>query len=183
MPAPLSVPRVPPGFPLLAAAGSQTAHPGGPTAPETKAAGQTMSPGGQTTPGTEANDLTVSPDGPTATLGGSTARPCSAPSSPGSPTLATPRAAPMTSAAPPCSALDSTRTTHSPSVNDSGHTTHASGVPALPALIESPSNCAGATGTTSTSAVAVGEGCTSDTSGQPSFDDHAGEATLLASSR
>jgi hypothetical protein len=43
-----------------------------------------------------------------------------------------------------------------------------------------PSGYAGATGTTSTSAVTVGKGRTGGTSGQPSFDDHMGEAGLSA---
>jgi hypothetical protein len=41
----------------------------------------------------------------------------------------------------------------------------------------------GATGNASTSAVATGKGRTCGTSGQPSSDDHAGEAGLLATSR
>jgi hypothetical protein len=59
MPAPPPAPHVPPDFPPLDAIGSQTACPGGQTAPrtetggqttrETKAGSQTVSPGGQTT--------------------------------------------------------------------------------------------------------------------------------------
>jgi hypothetical protein len=48
MPTPLSVPRAPPGFPSLAAAGGQTALPSGLTAPRTEVGGSTASPGGQT---------------------------------------------------------------------------------------------------------------------------------------
>jgi hypothetical protein len=42
----------------------------------------------------------------------------------------------------------------------------------------SPSCCAGATDTASTSVVAVGEGSTGGTSSPPSSDDHAGKAGL-----
>jgi hypothetical protein len=45
MHAPLSTPRVPLGFPPLAAAGSQTALPGGLTVPGTEAGAQITSPG------------------------------------------------------------------------------------------------------------------------------------------
>jgi hypothetical protein len=54
MPAPLSVPHVPSGFPLLAVAGGPTARPGGLTAPGIETSGQTASPCSQTTLGTEA---------------------------------------------------------------------------------------------------------------------------------
>jgi hypothetical protein len=50
MSAPLSVPRVQPGFPPLVTAGGQTARPGGLTALGTEVGGQTVSPGGQTAP-------------------------------------------------------------------------------------------------------------------------------------
>jgi hypothetical protein len=50
MPAPLLAARVSSGFPPLAMAGSQTARPGGLTAPDTEAGGQTVSPDGQTAP-------------------------------------------------------------------------------------------------------------------------------------
>jgi hypothetical protein len=93
MPAPLPTPRVPLGFPPLAVAGGQTAHLGGPTVPKTEVGGQTTSPGGQTAPCAEAH-------GQTATLGGSTARTHVIPSSPTSPSSATSRAAPTTSATP-----------------------------------------------------------------------------------
>jgi hypothetical protein len=66
MPAPLPVPRVPSGFPPLAAAGGQTACPVGPTTPKTEADGQTVSLGGQTALGTEASGQTVTPGGQTA---------------------------------------------------------------------------------------------------------------------
>jgi hypothetical protein len=93
MPAPLSVPRVPPGFPPLAADGGPTVSPGGPTALRTEAGGPTASPGGQTARRTGAGGLTASPGGPTA-------RPCAAPPSP---TSTASRVAPMTSAAAPAS--------------------------------------------------------------------------------
>jgi hypothetical protein len=41
----------------------------------------------------------------------------------------------------------------------------------------------GATGTTSTSTLTAGEGCTGGTSDQPSSNDHVGEVGLLATSR
>jgi hypothetical protein len=44
MPAPLSAPRVPPGFPPLAAAGGQTTYPGSLTTSGTETGGQTVSP-------------------------------------------------------------------------------------------------------------------------------------------
>jgi hypothetical protein len=44
----------------------------------------------------------------------------------------------------------------------------------------SPSGYAGANDTASTSAVATSKGCTGGSSSQPSSDDHAGEAGLLA---
>jgi hypothetical protein len=43
---PLPPPRIPPGFPPLAAAGGQTARPGGQTTPETKVGGPIASPSG-----------------------------------------------------------------------------------------------------------------------------------------
>jgi hypothetical protein len=61
--------------------------------------------------------------------------------------------------------------------------THASRGSDIPALLTSPSGCAGATGTASTSAVAASEGRTDGTSSQPSSDDHAGEAELPATGR
>jgi hypothetical protein len=67
-----------------------------------------------------------------------------------------------------------------PGMHDSTHASHGTSVPIL---LVSPSGCAGATGITSTSAVAVGEGHTGGTSGQPSSDDHAGEARLPAMGR
>jgi hypothetical protein len=53
----------------------------------------------------------------------------------------------------------------------------------VPALLMSPSGCAGAIGTAPTLAVAAGEGRTGGTSDQPSSNDHAGEAGLLALGR
>jgi hypothetical protein len=103
MPAPLPTPRVPLGFPPLAAAGSQTVHLGDPTVPEREDGGQTMSPGGQTTLRTEADSQTTSPGDQTAPhteAGGPTAKTYAAHSSPASPTLATPCAAPSTPATP-----------------------------------------------------------------------------------
>jgi hypothetical protein len=76
MPALLSVPHVSPGFPPLAAAGDQTACPGGKTAPRTKVGGPTVSPGSQTTPKIEAHGLTTHETevgSPIATLRGQTA--------------------------------------------------------------------------------------------------------------
>jgi hypothetical protein len=79
---------------------------------------------------------------------------------------------------------DSTRATSSPDIYNSGRATRGIDVPALPTtLLVSPSGCVGATGTASTIAVAAGEGRTGGTSGQPSFDDHAGEAELPATGR
>jgi hypothetical protein len=57
---------------------------------------------------------------------------------------------------------------------------HVSGVPAL---LASPSGCTGATNTASTSAAVTSEGHTGGTSGQPSSDDHAGEAGLPTTDR
>jgi hypothetical protein len=62
----------------------------------------------------------------------------------------------------------------SPGVHNSAHVSCG---------IASPSGCAGATGTTSTSTVTVGEGHTSGTFGQPSSDDHVGETGLSATGR
>jgi hypothetical protein len=65
-----------------------------------------------------------------------------------------------------CGALDFGCTPRG--VHDSDRVTHGSSVPALPAaLLASPSGCAGATDTASTSAAATGEGRTSGLSGQP----------------
>jgi hypothetical protein len=65
VPIPLSAPRVPLGFPPLAAASGQTARLGGPTAPKIEAGGQTVSSGGQTALRTEVGGLTASPGGRT----------------------------------------------------------------------------------------------------------------------
>jgi hypothetical protein len=112
--------------------------------------------------------------------GGLTTRPCIAPSPPASPTSAAPHAASTTSVHPR-GALDSNGATCGLSIHYSGHATHDSGIPDLPAaLVGSPSGCTRATGTASTSAVTTGEDCTGGTSGQPSSDDHVGEAGLLA---
>jgi hypothetical protein len=82
----------------------------------------------------------------------------------------------------PCSALNPTRATHGPNINDYGCTTRGSG--ALPApLLASPLGCERATGTASTSAVTVGEGHISGTFDQSSSDDHTGEAGLSAFDR
>jgi hypothetical protein len=64
--------------------------------------------------------------------------------------------------------------------SDSGCASYGSSVPAL---LISPSGCVGAIGTAPTSAVAAGEGRTGGTSDQPSSNDHAGEAGLLAPGR
>jgi hypothetical protein len=53
----------------------------------------------------------------------------------------------------------------------------------IPALLTSPSGCARATDTASTSAITAGEGRTGDTFSQPSSNDHAGEAELSATDR
>jgi hypothetical protein len=103
MPALLSVPHVSPGFSPLAAAGDQTACPGGKTAPRTKVGGPTVSPGSQTTPEIEAHGLTAHETevgSPIATLGGQTAWPSTRTSSPASPTSAAPRMVPTTLVAP-----------------------------------------------------------------------------------
>jgi hypothetical protein len=92
-----------------------------------------------------------------------------------SPTSVTPRTVPMTSTVP----HDSIRATRDIDIHDSSRVTRGTSVLALPtALPMSPSSYAGATDTTSTSAVAVREGRTGGTSGQPSSDDHAGEVGL-----
>jgi hypothetical protein len=84
----------------------------------------------------------------------------------------------------PCSTHDSTHATRGPDIHESGCATHDTGVPALPtALLMSPSGCAGATGTASTSAVAAGEGHTDGTSDQHSSDDHTSEVELPAAGR
>jgi hypothetical protein len=82
MPAPLLVPRVPLGFPSLAAAGGQTT-------PRIEAGGPTVSPGGQIAPGTEADGPTAHPGGQTThrtEVGGPTTRPFVAPSLHAAPT-------------------------------------------------------------------------------------------------
>jgi hypothetical protein len=62
--------------------------------------------------------------------------------------------------------------------------THGPGIPTLPiTLLTSSSGCAGLSDTAPTSVPATGKGCTGGTSGQPSSDDHAGEARLLATSQ
>jgi hypothetical protein len=71
--------------------------------------------------------------------------------------------------------LDSTHSTRGPSIYDHSRTTYGFG-----ALPVSPSGCAGATVTVSTSAVNPREGCTSGSSGQSSSDDHVSEAGLPA---
>jgi hypothetical protein len=86
-------PRVPPGFPPLAAADGQTTRSGSLIAPRTEADDQTASPGGQTALKIEAGGQTVSPSGQTAPLtdaSNSTAKTCAAPLSPASPTSTTP---------------------------------------------------------------------------------------------
>jgi hypothetical protein len=84
----------------------------------------------------------------------------------------------------PRDALDSTCAMRDPGVHDSGRTTRASDVLAVPAaLLASPSGCVGATGTASTSTIIDGEGRIGGTSDQPSSDDHVGEAGLPASDR
>jgi hypothetical protein len=75
-------------------------------------------------------------------------------------------------------ALDSTHATCYANVYDHSRTTN--GFRGLPV---SPSGYTRATITTSTLAVATGEGCTGGISGQSSSDDHAGEVVLLAFSR
>jgi hypothetical protein len=75
---------------------------------------------------------------------------------------------------------DIRRAPHGLGVYDSTHAYRGSGIPAL---LASPSNYEGAIGTASTSAVAASEGHIGRTSGQPSSDDHAGEAELLAADR
>jgi hypothetical protein len=55
MPTPLPAPRVPPGFPSLAAASGQIMRPGKPTTLGLEVGSQTTSSGGQTTHGTEAS--------------------------------------------------------------------------------------------------------------------------------
>jgi hypothetical protein len=79
----------------------------------------------------------------------------------------------------PRDTYNSTGTTCDLGVHDSDHASCGTDVPTLPlALLASPSGCVGATRTASTSAVATGKGCTGGTSGQPSSDDHMGEAGL-----
>jgi hypothetical protein len=79
----------------------------------------------------------------------------------------------------PCGTYDSTRATRGTGIRNSGHTTCDTNIPALPAALPtSPSTCAGATNTASTSAVVTSEGRTGGTSSQPSSDDHTGEAGL-----
>jgi hypothetical protein len=124
----------PQGFPSLAIANGQTTHPGGQIMPRTETDSLTMRPGGQNTPGIEVGSLITSPGGQTthetkaggltATPGGQIARPCAAPSSPGSSTLVAPYMAPTTSVMPhampttppvPHVALPSTTTATPPS--------------------------------------------------------------------
>jgi hypothetical protein len=64
--------------------------------------------------------------------------------------------------------------------DDSSRAFRSSGIPAL---LASPSSCAGATDTASTSVVIASEGRIGGTSGQPSSDDHAGAAGLPAVGR
>jgi hypothetical protein len=85
--------------------------------------------------------------------------------------------------APP-GALDSIRATCDPAIYDSGHATRGSGISGLPAkLLALPSGYAGATDTSSTSAVATDKGRIGGSSDQPSSDDHAGEEGLPAFDR
>jgi hypothetical protein len=128
--------------------------------------------GGQTAPRIEAG-------GPTTTLGGPTARTCAAPSLPASPTSATPHATPTTMVAPQA-ALSTPPAPRVAPASNYGRTTRGSRA-LLAALLTSPSGCARATGTTSTSAVVAREGRTDGTSEQSSSDDHAGEVGLPAS--
>jgi hypothetical protein len=69
---------------------------------------------------------------------------------------------------------------HDPGVHDSACASRGTGILAL---LTSPSDCVGAIGTISTSAVAVGEGRIGGTSDQPSSDDYANEARLSAIGR
>jgi hypothetical protein len=75
---------------------------------------------------------------------------------------------------------DSTCASHGPSVHDFAHASRDSDIPAL---LTPPSGCAGATDTVSTSAVTASKGHTCGTSDQPSSNDRAGEAGLLAVGR
>jgi hypothetical protein len=75
---------------------------------------------------------------------------------------------------------DIRRAPHGLGVYDSTRAYHGSGIPAL---LASPSGCEGAISTTSTSAVTASEGHIGRTSGQPSSDDHVGEAELPAADR
>jgi hypothetical protein len=77
----------------------------------------------------------------------------------------------------PPSANDTTRSMHGLGIHDSARASHGSNILAL---LASPSGGAAATDTTSTSAIATGEGRTGGTSTQSSPDDHMGEAGLLA---
>jgi hypothetical protein len=77
----------------------------------------------------------------------------------------------------PRGAHDSTRTTCSLGVHDSALTSCGF---SIPTLLASPSGYTGATGIASPSAVAAGKGHTGGTSGQPSSNDHTGEAGLSA---
>jgi hypothetical protein len=81
----------------------------------------------------------------------------------------------------PSGAYDSSHATRSPDIHNSSCTMHGPDVPTLVAtLFVPPSGKVGATGTTSTLAFPIGEGCTGGTSSQPSSDDHVGEARLSA---
>jgi hypothetical protein len=169
MPAPLTTLRVPLGFPFWAGARGLTAAPGGLTAPPpprglTVASGPIVASGGPTARRTE--------------VGGLTARPFAASSSRGSSTSTAPYALNFDCA--PRGAHNSTRTMHDPNVHDSASASRCSGIPALLML---PLGYAGATGTASTSRVTAGECHTGGTSGQPTSDDHAGEAGLPTTHR
>jgi hypothetical protein len=112
-------------------------------------------------------------------MGGLTTSPSAASLSPASPTSATPQCGAHNFGCTPRRALDSTRATHGPDVYDYGRTTY--GFEALPApLFVLPSGYTRATSTASLSAVTTGEGRTGGTSGQSSFDDHAGEVGFPA---
>jgi hypothetical protein len=115
--------------------------------------------------------------GPTVTPGGQTTRPLVTPLSAASLTSTMPRAAPCAAPTTSVAPHASTRATRGPGVHDFARASRGSDVPAL---LTSPSGYVGATGTASTSAITVGEGRTSGTSGQPSSDDHTGETGISA---
>jgi hypothetical protein len=75
---------------------------------------------------------------------------------------------------------DIRRTPHGLGVCNSTRAYRGSGIPTL---LTSPSGYEGAIGTASTSVVTASEGHIGRTSGQPSSDDHAGEAELPAADR